>query len=398
MLEKILVCFHFLLLEYGVYFTFYSDKLSGCILLVMITFGIPLLGRLFRKRFGFLLIGLLAEILVLLLAENVVELIIFTFFTVILVIVYTIQSASEKGSFLVTISPVWLLLLLCCHIPLYFTGYPGQWPLQMIGAGYVILYLLHLSNENMGDFKKLHSRMEKLPIVQLGKTFFMSVSGVILWVVLGMFLGRNERAADYLSRKLYNFISQLGGGTIKIAPDGMQGSMADFMIEYTGESYEQDTQLPEQFYMVSHAVEHIFKVMLLVLGMLLVFFLLYSLYCYLKREQKDDGDEVEFIKKEEEEALSLYQEQRKEETGRKRQSPNAIVRKIYKKKIRSGMKSRIPEWATPYELETLAEWKEKGGESMLHKLYEKARYSKEGCQKEELDRYMSTEEKYHKYK
>ena len=40
MLGKILVCFHFLLLEYGIYFTFQSEKLFGCILLAVITFGI----------------------------------------------------------------------------------------------------------------------------------------------------------------------------------------------------------------------------------------------------------------------------------------------------------------------------------------------------------------------
>lgn len=126
----------------GVYFTFYSAKLSGCILLAVITFGIPLLGRLFQKRSGFLLISLLLEIMVLILAGNVVELIIFMFFTMVLVAAYTIQSAAGKDSFLMEISPVWLLYLLyllCCYIPLYFTGYPGQLPLQMIGVGYVIL-------------------------------------------------------------------------------------------------------------------------------------------------------------------------------------------------------------------------------------------------------------------
>lgn len=398
MLEKILICFHFLLLEYGMYFTFYSEKLSGCILLAVINFGVPLLGRLFRKRFGFLLVGLLSEILVLILSGNVVELIIFTFFTVGLTIVYTIQSADEKGSCLMGISPVWLLLLLCCHIPLYFTGYPGQLPIQILGVGYVILYLLHLSNKNMSEFKKLHSRMEKLPLVQLGKTFFMSVSCVVLWVMLGMFLGRNKRVANYLSWQIHNFINGLGGGTIKIAPDGMQGSMADFMIEYPEDSYGQGMQHPEYLYTVSRVLEQIFKIVLLVLGIFLLLFLLYSLYCYLKRDRKDEGDMVEFIKKQEDEVVSLYKEQSNRSGKKKAQSPNAIVRKMYKKKIKFGIKSIIPNWATPYELETLAQWQEKGSESMLHELYEKARYSKEGCLKEDLDRYMSTEENYHKYK
>ena len=115
----------------------------------------------------------------------------------------------------------------------------------------------------------------------------------------------------------------------------------------------------------------------------------------MKRDRKDEGDVVEFIKKEDKEVVSLKKRQFKVKGSRQEQSPNAIVRKMYKKKIKSGIKERIPEWASPYELETLAEWQEKGSESMLHKLYEKARYSKNGCEKEDLDRYKSVDENYH---
>lgn len=395
MLGKILVCFHFLLLEYGIYFTFQSEKLFGCILLAVITFGISFLGGVFRKRAGFLVAGILAEIPVLLLTGNIVELIMFTFFTVALTVAYTIQSASEKGSSLATISPVWLLFLLGCYIPLYFTKYPGQQFLQIFGVCYVVVYLLHLSYENLNDFKKLHSRLEKLPIVQLGKTFFLSVSGVVLWTVLGMFLGRNERLAAYLNSKLQEFLNKLGGSAIKIAPDGMQGGMIDFEERYMGNPYQSVQKLPEHTYVRNYILEYILKIVLCILVMFLVLFLLYSLYCYLKRDRKDEGDVVEFLKKEDKEVVALKKSQRRARSTRQEQSINAIVRKMYKKKIKSGIKERIPEWATPYELETLAKWQEKGSESMLHKLYEKARYSKNGCEKEDLDRYKSIDEKYH---
>lgn len=395
MLGKILVCFHFLLLEYGIYFTFHGEKLSGCILLAIITFGISFLGEMFKKRFGFLVAGAFAEILVLLLTGNVVELIMFTFFTVVLAVAYTIQSASEKGSSLATISLGWLLFLLGCYIPLYFTKYPGQQSLQILGVCYVVVYLLHLSNDNMNDFKKIHSRLEKLPLVQLGKTFFLSVSGVVLWTVFGMLMGRNERLAAYLSSKLQEFLNKLGGTAIKIAPDGMQGGVTDMVKNYMGDPYEPVQTLPEHTYVRNYVLEYILKIVLCILAMFLVLFLLYSLYCYLKRDRKDEGDVVEFIKKEDKEVVSLKKRQFKVKGSRQEQSPNAIVRKMYKKKIKSGIKERIPEWASPYELETLAEWQEKGSESMLHKLYEKARYSKNGCEKEDLDRYKSVDENYH---
>lgn len=392
MFEKILVCFHFLFLEYGIYFTFYSEKLSGCILLAVLTFGISFLGELFRKRVGFLVAGILAEILVLLLTDNVVELIIFTFFTVTLTISYTIQSSSEKGSSLATITLAWLVFLLGCYIPLYFTKYPGQQFLQILGVCYVVVYLLHLSNKNMNDFKKLHSRLEKLPVVQLGKTFFLSVSGVVLWTVLGMFLGRNKQLAAYLNRKLQEFLNKLGGTAIKIAPDGVQGGMSDLMENYMGNPYEQAQTLPKHIYVRNYVLEYILKIAFCILVMLFVLFLLYSLYCYLKRDRKDEGDIVEFIKDKDAETVSLEKEKFKVKGSGQEQSPNAFVRKMYKKKIKSGIKERIPQWATPYELETMAEWKKKGSASTLHELYEKARYSQNGCDKKDLDRYKSLDE------
>lgn len=395
MTEKILVCFHFLLLEYGMYFTFYSEKRFGCLLLAGITFGISLLGGLCKKRFGFLLVGMMSEIIVVLLCKNMAEQIMFTVFIAVMVIVYTIQSASEKRTFFAEISPTWLLFLLLCYIPMEFTGYSGQQALQIFGVSYVILYLLYLSNENMRNFKKLHSRLERLPVVQLGKTFFMSVSGVILWVVFGMFLGRNERLATYLSGRLHAFLERLGSGMIKIAPDGVQGAMPDFVYDYGTIPVKQDNKLPKHSYQVNHALEQIWKVILVVVLMLLLLFLLYSIYCYLKRDRKDDGDMVEFIKKEEE-VSSFYRHSSRQRENQKEDSVNAMVRKMYKKKIKSGMKTRIPNWATPYELEIMAQWQEKGSESILHNLYEKARYSKEGCRKEDLDRYKSVEKQYHK--
>ena len=396
MLGKILVCFHFLLLEYGIYFTFHGEKQSGCILLALLTFGIFVLGEQFKKRFGFLLAGALGEMLVLFLAGSLAEVIMFTFFTVVMTVAYTIESASDKGCSFSNISLVWLFLFLVCHLPLYFTGYQGQKYLQIFGVCYVVVYLLHLSNENMRDFKKLHSRLEKLPVVQLGKTFFLSVSGVILWTVLGMVLGRNEGIATYLSAKLQEFLNKLGGGVIKIAPDGMQGGMTEIARRYEEITYRSVEEISKQTVVRNYVLEYIFKIVLCILAMFLVLFLLYSLYCYLKRDRKDEGDVVEFIKKEEKEIVAIKKYRSKRKDYKVEQSTNAIVRKMYRRKIKSGIqKGKIPTWATPYELEILARWQEKGSESILHQLYEKARYSKDGCEKEDLNRYKLVDENYY---
>ena len=108
---SILECLHFILLEFSIYFTFESEKIIGCVLVVLLTFGISFFGSLFKKRYGYLLVGVLGEISVLLLAENIVELIMFTSFVIILTISYIISSGEKKAS-LMKISPVWLIIIL----------------------------------------------------------------------------------------------------------------------------------------------------------------------------------------------------------------------------------------------------------------------------------------------
>ena len=89
------------------------------------------------------------------------------------------------------------------------------------------------------------------------------------------------------------------------------------------------------------------------------------------------------LKKKEKIVSRVIQEEKKEKDS----SPNAVIRRLYKKKIKAGIKGKIPFWASPTELEIMAQWQESVSEKELHLLYEKARYSKEGCLKEELNRY-----------
>ena len=64
-------------------------------------------------------------------------------------------------------------------------------------------------------------------------------------------------------------------------------------------------------------------------------------------------------------------------------SVNMRIRRKYKKIIRKSSKERPKGWETPYELETGAQLQEDESMKVLHKVYEKARYSKDGCTKEE---------------
>ncbi|MFI3206635.1 MAG: hypothetical protein R3Y33_05265 [Clostridia bacterium] len=58
-------------------------------------------------------------------------------------------------------------------------------------------------------------------------------------------------------------------------------------------------------------------------------------------------------------------------------SPNVIIRKKYKSTIKSRFKDEVEKWKSPSEIESTA----KIENEKLHTIYEKARYSKDGCTK-----------------
>lgn len=389
---SILECLHLILLELSIYFTFEGEKVRGSVLIVLLTLGIAFLGNLFKKRYGYLIVGIPGEILVLLFAENVVELIMFTWFVIILTILYIISSG-EKKAVLMKINPVWLGIILFCYIPLHFTGYAGGWMLQVFGGIYLLLYLIYLAEQNMEDFKLLHSRMTKLPLVQLAKVHVMSVAAVVLWVAFGLFLGRNERLASYLTGKIKGLLEKMEGNPVKIAPEGMPGGAVEFMEPYGISQQESGQQLSVKYSGISDMIQHILELFLCIIVLAFILCLVYSVYCYLKRDKKDEGDIVEFIKTEERKEKLKDKTVLSEEEKEKNNSPNAMVRRAYRKRIKTGIKGKIPFWASPTELETMAEWQETGSKSELHMLYEKARYSKEGCLKEDLDRYNFVDKK-----
>ena len=68
-------------------------------------------------------------------------------------------------------------------------------------------------------------------------------------------------------------------------------------------------------------------------------------------------------------------------------SPNKKIRRLYKKTIQKADKIRPIGTETPAELEEKAGLSKDFKMQKLHTYYEKARYSKDGCTKEEADKF-----------
>lgn len=93
-------------------------------------------------------------------------------------------------------------------------------------------------------------------------------------------------------------------------------------------------------------------------------------------------DEILFLDKEDRDVKTRLTGTKGREGAR---SPNMRIRRQYRKTIRKAGKNRPRGVETPFELETAAGIREKDGAELLHVYYEKARYSEEGCTKEEAE-------------
>ncbi|MDE6312359.1 MAG: hypothetical protein K2M46_01870 [Lachnospiraceae bacterium] len=392
--KDVLVSMHLLLLFFCIYHTFHGEKLWGCAYLAVMVFAVFFLGKRFRIRGGFLIVGAFMEAgMVLAFHNHRAELAIFSIAVVVTVVSYTLDWAKEHTPIFLEITPMWLLFPLLCHIPLYFTGYSSG-PLQFFGVLYFLLYLLSMAVDNMDEFQRLHSRMEYLPLVQLGKVHFFSVLCVLLWVLFGMIIGKNERIAAYIRGIIQSFLSNLGGEQIAITPQDVSSPMNQMEVSF-GESTWDAMKAAEQVESGSPAVGYVVSFLLLLLCLVLVLFVLYGLYCYLKRDKRDPEDEIEFISAQKEDEYQFLELEIPRKYKKRSYSANEMIRRKYKKKIKTALQQKIPRWASPAELEALAGWQQSEREKELHNLYEKARYSKEGCQMEEINRYNNSDDKNH---
>jgi hypothetical protein len=96
----------------------------------------------------------------------------------------------------------------------------------------------------------------------------------------------------------------------------------------------------------------------------------------------ENEDEVIFLDSKEDARRFL---RKKGSPRESRLSPNMQIRRRYKRTIRKSTEGRPCAWASPSELESHAGLAESADMHKLHDYYEKARYSKEGCTRADVD-------------
>lgn len=159
------------------------------------------------------------------------------------------------------------------------------------------------------------------------------------------------------------------------------GSMTEEMMKLAAPAKEAPKWLGKAFQILS-------VVMMLFISCLTLKLLFAAIRKAMEAFSDDGGDEIIFLGKEEPEqkrASPLRKKNEKESFF----SPDRKIRRLYKKLIRRSLKEKPYGNETPLELENKAGLYENDAlaAEQIHTLYEKARYAKETCTKEEAARY-----------
>jgi hypothetical protein len=160
-------------------------------------------------------------------------------------------------------------------------------------------------------------------------------------------------------------------------------------IEYPPVSY--DMTLPDNMVEPDEPLtpplwlEYAIKIFLFVILAVALVGTIYGIYQAIRQAGEnfsmENEDEVIFLDSKEDSRRSI----RKKGSPREgRLSPNMQIRRRYKRAIRKSTKGRPTFWASPSELESQAGLAESADMQRLHGYYEKARYSREGCTREDV--------------
>ena len=256
----------------------------------------------------------------------------------------------------------------------------------IIGAGiYLLLCMYKINLDEMNQVFDIHGKLERFPEKRLLKNNLLMMGMQTTFVGVGMFAamfvgvdGLVDLIRDIFV-KIIVWILELMKSSVKpnetLMPDGKEELI---FIEAKEQSI-----FMQFFLKLLDVMMTVFVIAVVAYIIYRILKKLYQLYLDFDMNASENGDQIEKIyniqTKEEKRSL------RKKATERLLwdQTPNARIRKYYKKRVLTDW-GNIPKLSmTPKELECKIKMDEKGKDT-IHTLYEKARYGNVECTKDEV--------------
>ena len=260
-----------------------------------------------------------------------------------------------------------------------------------LGAGiYFLICNFYTNMTEIDEFVKIHSTLERLPVKRLGK-----INSWMMWLQSGLiacamfvtpYLGIDQLIRQ-AGRALRNLLSFLLG----LLPTGGQEEMMqqarENMMEMMMQEPHEVSAFMQLLYKILDIIGWLFALLLVLLFIRMIIKKIYEMYRQFNSHTEENGDRIErLIAAPSAEKKRTLDKQMKENLFWDR-SPAGRIRKIYKKRILRELKNPPKPYMTPLEIEKDMEMPGEQKE-LFHHFYEKARYGKEGCTKDDLQAMM----------
>lgn len=261
--------------------------------------------------------------------------------------------------------------LLVFIVPFLYGGLNDDWFIQLmaliLSVTYIAVVFAFNGFKKIEDYIKLNNTMAEFPERRIGKSM-ATIFGV--------------GALIFLSVALICVMSSYEFFGVEIPQIEVSEEEKALLVESTVDPTQNYQQLAEmfgeaQYNPVMAAVDQTATVVsvILIIG-LLIFAIVEVFLIFSKTVKREKADIIESIVEPEEKEVKV---EKKEKISILDMSPNAVIRRKYKKTIKS--KFTPDDWMTPSEMEERGKFKI----DLLHALYEKARYSEHGCTQEDKE-------------
>lgn len=242
-------------------------------------------------------------------------------------------------------------------------------------AIYFLLCFAHHGIRRIDSYVEVNKNMHNMPARRIVRISSALLAGIflLLTVILIPTLLNNDMNIRYVPPPEKEYTYDFDGTTVE---GGMEGGGNEMILPYEPKEPHPILKL------ISKLIEY-----LLFLGCAAaaVFGIVYGIIHLSRRFRQTFEDRGDLVENLQDDDLEVIRERRKntDKLGFFDRSPNALVRRRYKKTVLRSSKIRPERWMTPAEAETNANLTGSKIER-LHDLYEKARYSPDGCTKQDL--------------
>lgn len=260
----------------------------------------------------------------------------------------------------------------------------------VIGAGACCLLCMYKTNiDEMLQFIDLNEKLERFPEKRLLKSNLLMMGFQTIIVGAGMGIV-STTGADGFFDKLAAAVKKLFAWILSFLESDEQ---------YIGSEVFEETavMMPVEVGEQSAFMEMLLKfldffswILVIVLTLLAIYKILkkvYQLYLEFDMNVAENGDEIEkiYTVQTRDEKRKLKKQQG--ENLRWDRSPNARIRKYYKKRVLKDLKETPKAFMTPEEIEQNVRMSE-AEKKLFHRIYEQARYGNRACSKEDVDEMM----------